>query len=119
MRKVIQTLVAPADAVDERVDAVELRLDLYPDLDVEEFVRRCRKPVVATVRRVVDGGRWAQSEKERGSLLHRAAAAAFLDVEVDADEKLAPSGPRRVVSFHQVDGMPKDLDEVFERCLVR
>ena len=119
MRKVIQTLVAPTDPVDDRVDAVELRLDLYPDLDVGAFVHQCKKPVVATVRRVGDGGRWDQGEQERGRLLHRALAAAFLDLEVDADPALAPSGPRRIVSFHQVDGMPEDLDEVFERCLLR
>ncbi len=101
------------------MDAVELRLDLYPDLDVDAFVSGCGKPVVATVRRVVDGGRWEGSEEQRGRLLHRASAAAFVDLEVDADSALAPAGPRRVVSFHQVDGMPPDLDAVFERCLLR
>lgn len=100
------------------MDAVELRLDLYPDLDVDAFVRRSAKPAVATVRRVADGGRWEGSEEERGRLLHRASAAAFVDLEVDADRALAPSGPRRVVSFHDVEGMPADLDAVFERCLL-
>jgi len=98
---------------------VELRLDLYPDVDVDAFVRQCGKPVVVTVRRAVDGGQWDRSEEERGRLLHHASAAAFIDLEVDADPALAPAGPRRVVSFHAVDGMPSDLDAVFERCLVR
>jgi 3-dehydroquinate dehydratase type I len=101
------------------VDAVELRLDLYPDVDVDAFVRQCGKPVVVAVRRVVDGGRWDRGEEERGRLLRRASAAAFIDLEVDADPALAPAGPRRVVSFHAVDGMPRDLDLVFQRCLVR
>ncbi|MHC4971245.1 MAG: type I 3-dehydroquinate dehydratase [Planctomycetota bacterium] len=119
MRKVIQTLVSPTDPTDDRVDAVELRLDLYPDLDVDAFVHQATKPVVAAVRRVIDGGRFEGSEEERKRLLHRAAAAQFVDLEVDADETFAPTGPRRVISFHQTDGMPKDLDEIFERCLLK
>lgn len=71
------------------------------------------------MRRVADGGRWERSEEERGELLHRASGAAFVDLEVDADPALAPEGPRRIVSFHRVDGMPSDLDRVFERCLLR
>jgi 3-dehydroquinate dehydratase/shikimate dehydrogenase len=98
---------------------VELRLDLYPDIEVDAFVRRCAKPVVAAVRRVADGGRWEWGEEERGRLLRRASAVAFVDLEVDADPALAPAGPRRVVSFHDVHGMPADLDLEFERCLLR
>ncbi len=48
MRTVVQTLVTPADPIDPRVDAVELRLDLYPGVDVDGFLGSCGKPVVAT-----------------------------------------------------------------------
>jgi 3-dehydroquinate dehydratase/shikimate dehydrogenase len=118
-RVVVQTLVAPDEAVDPRVDAVELRLDLHPDADVREVRRRTGKPVVVAVRRVRDGGRFAGSEAERARLLAHAAGADYVDLEVDADPGLAPPGPLRIVSFHDVAGVPADLDAVFERCLLR
>lgn len=118
-RLVVQTLVDPAEEPDPRVDAVELRLDLHPGADTAAFVARSRKPVVATVRRARDGGRFEGSEAERARLLRGADAAAFVDVEVDADPAIAPQGPARIVSFHDCAGMPPDLDLVFERCLLR
>jgi len=118
-RRVVQTLRSPDDPVDPRVDAVELRLDLYPDADVEAVLRLCDKPVVVCVRRVADGGRWGRGEEGRRTLLARAADAAFVDVELDASPDLAPPGPRRVVSVHDLRGVPEDLDALFERCLLR
>jgi len=100
------------------VDAVELRLDLYPGLDVEAYLARSPRPVVASVRRARDGGAHTGSEAERGALLRRAAKAAYVDLELDADSALAPAGPRRIVSVHDTRGMPADLDALFERCLL-
>ena len=119
MRTVVQTLVTPADPIDPRVDAVELRLDLYPGVDVDGFLGSCGKPVVVAVRRRRDGGRFDGSEAERAGLLRCAARAAFVDIEVDADPGLAPPGPRRVVSYHDTAGLPDDLDAIFERCLLQ
>ncbi len=117
-RNVIQTLVQPGDRIDRRVDRVELRLDLYPDLDAAAFIKRCRKPVVACVRRVRDGGSFSGAESERVALLERAAGAAYLDLEVDAD--FEPDDDfQRLVSFHDCAAMPHDLDGIFERCLGR
>jgi len=118
VRRIVQTLAAPGEAIDRRVDAVELRLDLYPGLDVAAFLESCPKPVVATVRRVREGGRWEGAEVARGRLLHTARRAAWVDLELDAAPELAPSGPRRIVSFHDLEGLPFDLDGLFERCLL-
>jgi len=98
---------------------VELRLDLYPSIDVGSAVRACGKPVVACVRRARDGGRWEAPEPARAALLARARGAAYVDLELDADPSLAPAGLRRIVSFHDLAGVPDDLDAVFERCLLR
>ncbi|MHC4547264.1 MAG: type I 3-dehydroquinate dehydratase [Planctomycetota bacterium] len=119
MRRVVQTLGTPDEVVDRRVDAVELRLDLYPGLDAAAWILRSTKPVVATARRFADGGRWEGDETQRRRLLRTAAEAAFVDVEVDADPDLAPAGPRRIVSAHDLRGVPADLDALFERCLLR
>lgn len=115
---IIQTLLHPADRVDGRVDAVEARLDLY-DVDPAALRKATGKPVVATVRRKCDGGAFAGGERRRKELFGAAARADWVDVEVDADPAVAPAGPRRIVSFHDVGGMPDDLDGIFERCLLR
>ena len=97
-RSIVQTLLGPDDAVDPRVDAVELRLDLYDD-----FVPECEQPVIRTVRRVIDGGKFTGSEVERLALL-RGAEHVDLEVDVETDR------PRSIVSFHDTRGMPADLD---------
>ena len=105
-RSIVQTLLGPDDAVDPRVDAVELRLDLYDD-----FVPECEQPVIRTVRRVIDGGKFTGSEVERLALL-RGAEHVDLEVDVETDR------PRSIVSFHDTRGMPADLDAVFTRCML-
>jgi 3-dehydroquinate dehydratase / shikimate dehydrogenase len=118
-RLVVETLLDPDEPIDDRVDAVELRLDLHPGADIRAVRRRHGKPVIAAVRRASDGGRFAGAEAERKLLFARAEAADYVDVEVDADPGIAPPGPHRITSFHDCAGMPEDLDLVFERCLLR
>jgi 3-dehydroquinate dehydratase type I len=118
-RFVVQTLVDPSEPADPRVDAVELRLDLFPSADVAAVRGRHGKPLVATVRRARDGGTFEGTEEERARLFGRAAAADYVDVEVDAHPEIAPPLPRRITSFHDSLGMPRDLDGIFERCLLR
>jgi 3-dehydroquinate dehydratase/shikimate dehydrogenase len=118
-RRLIQTLARPDDAVHPGVDFVEARLDLYPDLDLASFLERARTPVVVTVRRTRDGGRFEGSESARAELFGPAKRAAWVDVELDSAPGLAPDGPRRVVSVHDLAAVPEDLDELFERCLLR
>jgi 3-dehydroquinate dehydratase/shikimate dehydrogenase len=118
-RFVVQTLHDPFGAVDPRVDAVELRLDLHPEADLAAVRRRHGKPVVAAVRRTRDGGQFRGTEPERARLFARAAAADYIDVEVDARPGIAPPGPPRITSFHDGAGVPDDLDAIFERCLLR
>ena len=65
------TVTAPAvrRAKAAGMDAAELRLDLYPSLSPDIFIREIRKfkgtPVIATVRSRKEGGKWSGSEKER------------------------------------------------------
>ncbi len=116
---VVQTLLDPFEPVDPRVDAVELRFDLHPEADPDEVRRHHRKPVIACVRRAVDGGRFAGTEGERARLFGAGSAADFVDVEVDAHPEIAPPGPQRITSFHDCSRVPDDLDAIFERCLLR
>ena len=116
---VVQTLRDPFEPVDPRVDAVELRLDMHPEAELAAVRRRHGKPVIATVRRVRDGGQFQGTEPERARLFARTSAADYVDVEVDAHPDIAPPGPGRITSFHDLAGVPDDLDAVFERCLLR
>jgi 3-dehydroquinate dehydratase/shikimate dehydrogenase len=118
-RFVVQTLLDPFEPVDPRVDCVELRLDLHPDADVRAVRLRHKKPVLVTVRREQDGGRFRGTEAERARLFENAAVADYVDVEADAPPEVAPPGPQRITSFHDTKGVPADLDAVFERCLLR
>jgi 3-dehydroquinate dehydratase/shikimate dehydrogenase len=118
-RLVVQTLVSPDDAIDDRVDLVELRLDLYPDLDVAAFCRASGKPVIATVRRVSDGGRFDGTHGERVGLFAGASAARYFDLEFDALDVAIPDGVGVVRSLHDTAAMPRDLDRLLEAMLLR
>jgi 3-dehydroquinate dehydratase type I len=111
-------LVAARDAA--TADMVELRLDGVRDLDVERAVADRPVPVIATCRPVWEGGRFSESEEERGAILARALAAGadYVDVEWKA---LRQGDGRRlvtlvdgnrskvIVSSHDFDGVPADL----------
>ena len=109
---------------EDGVKFVELRLD-YLRKDPQLFRLLPNRPtaVLATVRRKSDGGMWRGSEEERVKLLRSliAEGVEYVDLEMD----VAPSVPRfgktkRVVSYHNIDETPEDLDairnEILEKC---
>ncbi|WP_005033856.1 bifunctional type I 3-dehydroquinate dehydratase/shikimate dehydrogenase [Holophaga foetida] len=52
----------------------ELRLDLFPGLDLEEAIRTLRRRCLVTCRRVSDGGRWPDEDESGRQALMQAAA---------------------------------------------
>jgi 3-dehydroquinate dehydratase/shikimate dehydrogenase len=103
------------------VDMVELRADF---LDPEElallpsFPRRAGVPVILSIRRKQDGGRWNREEAERRGLLKRALSGgyAYVDLEEDLDdaalaEAVKMAGGRVIRSFHDFSGVPEQLVE--------
>ncbi|MGL5095310.1 MAG: type I 3-dehydroquinate dehydratase, partial [Planctomycetia bacterium] len=110
-KKMVEEMQA---AVDAGARLVELRLDfLQHDPKISEILRHRRVPLVATVRRKADGGRWAGSEEARLKLLRLLIAAGF--DYVDLEDDVAGSIPRfgatkRIVSMHDFEGMPADLE---------
>ena len=100
---------------------VELRLDFLmtpPNLKRLLPERPC--PVVITCRREKDGGRWTKNEDARLMLLRQAIAAG---VEyVDLEEDIAASIPRfgntrRIVSYHNFQETPEDLNALHARLV--
>ena len=98
-------------------DLVELRLDTVAEPDVAGALADRRQPVVVTCRPAWEGGAFAGSENERRRVLLEACrlGAEYVDVEHRAEfagEVLAARDGRGVVlSFHDFEGVPADLDE--------
>jgi 3-dehydroquinate dehydratase/shikimate dehydrogenase len=96
-------------------DLVELRLDSVRDPDVAGALADRRCPVIVTCRPTWEGGSFSGSEEARQRLLADALAAGaeYVDVEARAgfDALIASTGGRRIVlSVHDFDGIPSDLD---------
>lgn len=94
---------------------VELRLDLFPDLDPALAVAACPLPVLATLRSQAEGGAGPEDPTARGAALGAAAeaGAALLDLEFDRDQalvgRLGLTPDQIVMSWHDPAGTPPDL----------
>jgi 3-dehydroquinate dehydratase/shikimate dehydrogenase len=103
-------------------DMVELRLDGVANLDVGRALDGRRVPAIVTCRAMWEGGHFDGSEEERRSILATALerGAERVDVEfraVDGQstgvpfrDLLSKSPERVVVSSHDFDGVPADLE---------
>lgn len=101
---------------------IELRLDFLAKApDFKRLLANKPCPMIATVRRPMDGGRWAGSEEARQTLLRQAIVGGFDAVDLETD--IADSIPRyrdvkRIVSYHNMRETPADLEKIHERmCL--
>ena len=102
-------------------DLIELRLDDLGDLSEErlaEFVQECPKPVIAAVHGPEAFGSFTGSIDERLELLRMAARAGcrFVDVDWRLSLDLGEVGGKchRIVSRHELDGTPEDLEAIHE-----
>jgi 3-dehydroquinate dehydratase/shikimate dehydrogenase len=104
------------------VDLLELRADFLQPAEwasLARFPERAGMPVILTLRRPAEGGRWPGSEGERRRLLERALAAAgspyaFADLEQDLrdaalEQAARERGTRVIRSAYELSGVPRDL----------
>ncbi|MCY2936219.1 MAG: shikimate dehydrogenase [Planctomycetota bacterium] len=98
----------------------EIRLDyLTEPLDWKGLLRDKPTPVLVTVRRTIDGGRWSGDESSRRALIIEATenGTDWVDIEVDIAHHLPRTGiSRRIISFHDMMATPCNLDEITQRC---
>jgi 3-dehydroquinate dehydratase/shikimate dehydrogenase len=112
-------LIEVQEAAKRGAEMIELRLDYLrraPDFKRLLAERPC--PLVATVRRGPDGGRWTAAEDARRMLLRQAIVAGFdwVDLESDvADEIRRFKDVKRIVSYHNLQEVPGDLETIYER----
>ena len=103
------------DAWADRVDLAELRADFLTEEErrhIPTLPRRSSVPLILTVRRVRDGGRFAGNEGARTGLLSSGVRAGYryLDLEADfsvpeLEETARSRGVRIIRSRHELTGM--------------
>ena len=97
---------------------IELRLDFIAKApDFKRLLADKPCPLVATVRRREDGGRWAGTEDERRMLLRQCIVGGFdwVDLETDVADGIPRFGKtRRIVSYHNMRETPADLEKIHE-----
>jgi 3-dehydroquinate dehydratase/shikimate dehydrogenase len=98
---------------------IELRLDFLAKApDFKRLLADKPCPLIATVRRPEDGGRWGGTEPERQTLLRQAIVAGFdwVDLETDVADSIRRFGKvKRIVSYHNLRETPPDLDKIYKR----
>jgi 3-dehydroquinate dehydratase/shikimate dehydrogenase len=107
------------EAAKRGASMMELRMDfLAKAADFKRLVANRPCPLVATVRRPQDGGRWHGTEEERLMLLRQAIVGGFdwVDLETDiADQVRRFKDVKRIISYHNLREVPEDLEQIHER----
>ncbi len=107
----------------EGASVVELRLDLFPGIDIGAAISACPLPVLATLRSTAEGGRGPDDPATRSATLAAArdAGAALVDLEHARDTRLINAlglPPEQIVlSWHDPEGTPADLERIAAELL--
>src|SRR5262245_17375429 len=101
-------------------DLFEIRADLILDLDLLTLLRARTKPLIFTCRPPLEGGRFDEGDARRRALLLEAAKRGFdwVDVELRSgflDAMLEKSGSGLIVSWHDLEGVPPNLEGLYSR----
>jgi 3-dehydroquinate dehydratase/shikimate dehydrogenase len=106
-------------------DLFEVRADLLCDRDLRGLQSARTRPILLTCRPAAEGGHWPDADAEgRLRLLREAAALGFDLVDVEAragfeDLVMSRAGHGLVLSWHELGGMPEDLDGLYARMAAR
>lgn len=107
-----------------KADGVEVRLDLFPSIDlsmVENFLQNSSCPVMLTLRRQLQGGKFQGSEAEREALIEQLLALkpSFFDLEYDMDPTFLHETIQKypqtkfIISYHHFEKTPVDLENIY------
>ena len=117
-----QMMIAEHQALaDAGARLVEYRIDwLKTPPNLSRLLASRPTPIVMTCRRREDHGRWSGTEEQRQTLLRSAIVAGveFIDLEMDIATKIPRYGKtRRIISYHNFDETPDDLEKIYEEML--
>ncbi|TWU58657.1 Shikimate dehydrogenase [Rubripirellula tenax] len=102
--------------VEQGAELVELRLDyIGRAVSLKRLIDARPGPVVVTVRRRGDGGRWMKTEAERMTLLRSAIATGveYVDIEADVAAQIPRYGTtKRIISYHDFQETPDNLEDL-------
>jgi 3-dehydroquinate dehydratase/shikimate dehydrogenase len=102
-------------------DLFEVRADFVRDLDLAALLRARKKPILLTCRPESEGGRFPDRDHQaRRRLLAEAVDRGFDLVDVEAragfaDVVASKAGRGLVLSWHDFEGTPEDLDGIHAR----
>ena len=109
--------------VEQGAELVELRLDyMRSNINLNRLLEKRPCPVVVTCRRDRDGGKWKGTEEQRLMILRAAIAAGveYVDLEEDIADQIPRYGStKRIVSLHDFEETPEDLDEIHARLAAK
>jgi 3-dehydroquinate dehydratase / shikimate dehydrogenase len=118
-------LVARMASLSTVADLFEIRADFARDLDLPALKQAATVPLLFTCRPESEGGRWPDADAVgRRGLLSRAVLQGFDLVDVEAragfdDVVASKAGRGLVLSWHDFDGTPNDLDAIYEAMAAR
>lgn len=105
--------------VDQGAPLIELRLDyINGQVNLKRLLPDRPGPVIVTLRRPQDGGKYSGSEEERRMILRSAIAEGveYVDLEEDAAAAIPRYGKtKRIVSLHDFRKTPDNLAEIHAR----
>ncbi len=99
-------------------DLFEIRADLVLDLDLLAILRSKTKPLLLTCRAASQGGRWPDDDPRRRLTLLEGVKRGYDYVDIEhtsgyLDVMMEKSGRGLVISHHDLEGIPEDLDGLF------
>ncbi len=111
-------LIEIQEAAKRGAKLIELRLDFLTSTpDYKRLLANKPCPLIATLRRPDDGGRWNKTEADRLIQVRTAIVAGFdwVDLESDVIDKIPRFGTcKRIVSYHNFRETPADLEKLYE-----
>jgi len=105
-------------------DLFEIRADLVLDLDLLQILRARVKPMILTCRAESEGGRWIDGDPRRRLALLEGVKRGYDYVDIEHRSGLhdivnEKAGRGLVLSYHDLEGMPADLDTLYAEMSAR
>lgn len=131
MRICVSLTEETTEGVIERMEALaaiadlfEVRADLVLDLDLLAILRARVKPILLTCRAESEGGRWVDGDPRRRLALLEGVKRGFDYVDIEHRSSLhdvvnEKAGRGLVLSYHDLEGMPADLDTLYAEMSAR